>query len=196
MKKTPRKSRDDIQAIADYEPYIPHSSWEYDQINGALKPLDALSNELEISWGVDKLITLVSPETAAKFEAAKQKLNVAILDHNVEEVIRRSGVLMRGYKALETEALAAGYKPLPPDLWHCHAEKDADNQEFSLVIAKDASAATLAQTDLPVYTVAEIARIVRAWNGQLLIHAAKKVFPDAELVKLTGDDMFDDDVPF
>ena len=67
---------------------------------------------------------------------------------------------------------------------------------MQIVIAKDNSAATLAQTDLPVYTVTEIARIVRAWRSQMDVHITKTAFPGAEIVSIKGDDNFDDEIPF
>ena len=197
MKKAvERKSRDDIMAIADYEPYIPRTSFEHDAIDGALKPLDKLASEMESRWGVDRLQRMVSSATSAKFEAAKQKLNIAILDGKVDMVIARAEIMYKGWIALEKEALALGNISMPPELWFASAPAEEGQDGVEIVIARDADAATLAQTDLPVYTTTEVARIIRAWRGQHLVHAAKIAFPDAELVKLTGDDMFDDDVPF
>jgi hypothetical protein len=67
---------------------------------------------------------------------------------------------------------------------------------MQIVIAKDNSAATLAQTDLPVYTVTEIARIVRAWRAQMDVHAVKDAFPGAEIVNIADNQEFDDEIPF
>ena len=170
---TKRKSRYDADAIGK-DDYVPMQGWQYDQINGALKPLDAVASDIELRWGKGRLETLVCAETAAKFEAARAKLDVALQDKDVALVIQRAGVMQRGWAALEKEAMEAGHKPAPPELWY----------------------ATLAQTDLPVYTVTEVARIVRAWRSQMDVHAAKTAFPGAEIVSIKGDEHFDDEIPF
>jgi hypothetical protein len=192
---TKRKSRYDLEAIGN-DDYVPMQDWQHDQIHGALKPLDAMAAEMEIQWGKGRLEELVSPETAAKFEAARAKLDVAISDNDVALVIRRAKNMLAGWQALDKEARAAGHKPAPPELWHATAPAEDGKDEARIVIAKDNSAATLAQTDLPVYTVTEIARIVRAWRSQMDVHVAKTVFPGAEVVRIDGDEQFDDELPF
>ena len=74
--------------------------------------------------------------------------------------------MIAGWKALDKEARETGHKPAPPELWYATAPEEYGEKETQIVIARDNSAATLAQTDLPVYTVTEIARIVRAWKAQ------------------------------
>lgn len=192
---TKRKSRTDLEAIGDPE-YAPLQDWKLDQIHGALKPLDAVAADIEIRWGKDRLETLVSPETAAKFEAARAKLDVAISQKDVDLVIKRSGVLTRGWQALEKEALARGHRAAPPEIWYATAPQEYGDEEYQIVIAKDNSAATLAETDLPVYTVTEVARIIRAWKAQHHVHAAKEAFPGAEIVRIADNQEFDDEVPF
>ena len=192
---TKRKSRTDLEAIGNPD-YVPLQDWKLDQIHGALKPLDAVAADIELRWGKDRLETLVSPETAAKFEAARAKLDVAINDKNVDLVIKRAGVLTRGWTALEKEAIASGHRAAPPELWYATAPQEYGDKEFQIVIAKDNSAATLAETDLPVYTVTEVARIIRAWKAQHLTHAAKEAFPGAEIVRIAGNQEFEDEIPF
>ena len=192
---TKRKSRYDVDAIGK-EDYVPLKGWQLDQIHGALKPLDAAVADIELRWGYGRLETLVSPETAAKFEAARAKLDVALHEEDVALVIQRAGVMIRGWAALEKEATERGHKPAPPELWYATAPDEDGKKQMQIVIAKDNSAATLAQTDLPVYTVTEVARIVRAWRAQLDVHAVKDVFPGAEIVKIADNQEFDDEIPF
>jgi hypothetical protein len=192
-----RRSRYDLEAIGHMDTeYVPMKAWELDQIHGALKPLDAKADEMERRWGKGRLETLVSPETAAKFEAARAKLDVAIHDREVELVIKRAGIMQRGWDALEKEAIERGHKAAPPELWYATAPDEFGEKELQIVIAQDNSAATLAETDLPVYTVTEIARIVRAWRSKADADAAKQNFPGAEVVRIDGDEPFDDEIPF
>jgi len=192
---TERKSRYDVDAIGK-DDYVPRLKFEQDAIDGALKPLDATARRLEQSFGVGRLQELVSPDTAAKFQAAKAKLDVALQDNDVELVIRRAKVLNAGWLALEKEAIEAGHKPAPPEIWHAHAPDEDGKPAIEFVIARDNSDATLAQTTLPVYTVEEIARIVRAWRSAFDAHAVKQHWPQAEVVRVDGDEVFDDELPF
>ncbi len=73
--KIPRKTREDIDALSDHQVWIPQDDVTRDQIDGALKPLDALANEMEERRGRCRLQELVSPATASRFQAASQKLN-------------------------------------------------------------------------------------------------------------------------
>lgn len=189
------KSRRDLEAIGK-DDYVPLQGWQYDQMYGAMKPVDAIAAELELRWGAGKLETLVTPETAAKFESARAKLDVAIFNRDPELVIQRAGVMVRGWKALEAEALRLGHKPMPPELWYATAPAEFGDEEMQFVIAKDNSAATLAQTDLPVYTVTEVARIIRSWRGNLGVDTVKDIFAGAEIIRIDGEFEEDKEVPF
>lgn len=189
------KSRRDLEAIGK-DDHVPLQGWQYDQMYGAMKPVDAIAAELELRWGAGKLETLVTPETAAKFESARAKLDVAIFNRDPEVVIQRAGVMVRGWKALEAEALRLGHKPMPPELWYATAPAEFGDEEMQFVIAKDNSAATLAQTDLPVYTVTEVARIIRSWRGNLGVDTVKDIFAGAEIIRIDGEFEEDKEVPF
>lgn len=192
---TQRKSRYDLEAIGNPD-HAPLQDWKLDQIHGALKPLDAVALQMETQWGVGRLEELVSPETAAKFEAAKAKLDVAIHQQEVDLVLRRTKNMIAGWKAMDAEARQAGHKPAPPELWFATAPDEFGDKEMQIAIAKDNSAATLAQTDLPVYTITEIARIVRAWKSRADTNAVKRHFPGAEVINIGGEEPFDDEIPF
>jgi hypothetical protein len=189
------KSRRDLEAIGN-DDYVPLEGWQYDQMYGAMKPVDAIAAEIELRWGVGKLETLVTPETAAKFESARAKLDVAMFNKDPELVIKRAGIMKRGWEALEAEALRLGHKPMPPELWYATAPQEYGDDKAEFVIAKDNSAATLAQTDLPVYTVTEVARIIRSWRNQSDVHKVKSVFAGAEVVRIDEDMIDDKEIPF
>lgn len=189
------KSRYDADAIGRMDTeYVPMKDWQYDQIAGAIKPLDALAVEMEAKWGRGRLQELVSPETSAKFEAAKAKLDVAIHDVDVPLVIQRSKSLMRGWSVMEKEAIEAGHEPAPPDVWFCHAPAEDGKKEMGFAIAKSSSVANLAQTELPVYTLEEVGRILRAFKLQHLSHPVKKIWADAELTSI--DLLEEQEMPF
>ena len=188
-----RRSRYDLEAIGKEE-YVPMNSFDHDKIHGALKPLDAVAADIERRWGSGRIETLVSPETGAKFEAARAKLDVALHNQDADEVVRRATVMMRGWKALEDEAIASGHGAVSPEIWHATAPREGGDDELQIVIVKDNIDATLAETGVPVYNVTEIARIVRAWRSQADVHTVKGLFKGAEVVKMR--ELEDDEVPF
>ena len=191
------KSRYDVGAIGYMSmEYVPMRDWENDLMAGAIKPLDATALEMETKWGSDRLQELVKPETAAKFEAAKAKLDVAIMDNDVQLVIKRAGILQRGWVAMDKEAQELGHKPAPPDVWFCHAPAEDGCDEFKIAIAKNGADASMLDVDVPVFTLQEVARIIRAWRGQMFAHDVKKLFPNAEVAKIDGEDIFNDEIPF
>lgn len=188
-----RRSRYDLDAIGKEE-YVPMNSFDHDKIHGALKPLDAVAADIERRWGSGRIETLVSPATGARFEAARAKLDVALHNQDADEVVRRATVMMRGWDAIEKEAIEKGHKPAPPEMWCATAPTENGEKELQIVIVKDNCDATLADTEVPVYNITEIARIVRAWRSQADVHAVKGLFKGAEVVKLR--ELEDDEVPF
>ena len=197
MKTKREKSRDDLEGFGKHDPYIPRNKWEYDAIDGSLKPLDALASDLERKWGRDRLIELVSPETASKFTTAKAKLDAAIAYNDPQDVIRRVNVMMRGWQALEAEAIKNGHSPFPADVWVACVDED-NKPAFEIAIVKDSADASLTKLTkkkgITTYSLVEIARIVRLFEGQKKeIPKIKELFPDSEITKVAWKD---DEIPF
>lgn len=195
MAKTPRKSRDDIGAIGNPD-YIARDHFDSDKIHGALKPLDALASEMESKWGIDRLQELCTPATGAKFQSAKHKLDLAIMQGTAAEVVERARILMLGWQAIEKEAIEAGNKPAPPDIWIASVGEEYGKPAAQFAIAKNNSDASLAEAGMPVYTLEEVARIMRAFREPVDRHidAVKDNWPKAEIVRAEGE--FDDEIPF
>ena len=80
----------------------------------ALRPLDEMVHQMERRWGADRLVGLVSVETAAKFGSAKAKLDAAIDANDVEAVRKKAAVMIKAWKALSDEATALGHGGLDP----------------------------------------------------------------------------------
>lgn len=71
---------------------------------------------MDLKWGIDRLPELVSPETAAKYGSAFDKLNAAITAQDADEIVARVGVCIRGMAAMDAEAERLGRDPKPPEL--------------------------------------------------------------------------------
>lgn len=88
-------------------------------VSYAVAPFDRAMTAADHKWGVNRLVALVSPVTAAKFGSAMVKLNAATLSGDITEITGRVGVCLRGIAAMEAEAIAAGHQPASPDMWEC-----------------------------------------------------------------------------
>jgi hypothetical protein len=122
----------------------------------ALAPLDRLAADMETRWGVGRLPSLVSPETAARFASAKRKLDLAIRAKSADTAAARATVLCRGWRVLDAEARALGHAPDDLPVWcirHPVTEK-------SFAIVKHPADAGAAQQRFPDHTVLTLADLV------------------------------------
>ncbi len=138
--------------------------------------LDETAATLERKWGVDRLPRLVTPETAARFNHWRDKLNAA-LEAGADNVAELAGIVERGWRAMDAEATARGCFPLPPACYSI--EVDGHIVE----IAQDQTHATaliwIARNEgrtVAVWTLEEVATVL-ALHG--ITHKAKEVFPGA-----------------
>ena len=167
-------------------------------IHHSIKPLDRIATEMEIKWGCDRLVSLVSPQTAAKFGSAKAKLDAAIESNVAPDVARTAGVMMRGWTALDAEATKGGHRPLQPNIW-CHTTEAG----FKFAVAQgnpDALKAIITHPELEgvaVYSLDEIGRLLES-ASMSLVNAAKDRFPGATVksVRMPPAGEMVDEVPF
>ena len=103
---------------------------------------------------------LVSPEMAARFGSARDRLNAAIRENDGEEVAKRAAVMIRGWQALDKAATEAGCEALPL------RTVGVKHEGRSYVVAWDRAdahkAATLADDPERVVTVHEL---LVAWEA-------------------------------
>ena len=148
-------------------------------VHASIKPLDRIATEMEIKWGCDRLVSLVSPQTAAKFGAAKAKLDAAIESNVAADVAKTAGVMSRGWAALDAEATKGGHKPLEPHIW---SHTTAAGFRFAVAQGNaDALKALNMDPDLEgvaVYSLDEIGRLLES-KSMSLVNAAKERFPGA-----------------
>ena len=165
-----------------------------ESIYHALRPLDALAIEMDEKWGADRLVALVSAETASKFGAAKAKLDQAIDGNDAIEVAKRAAVMMRGWRALDAEAVSAGRKVLEVSAW---VWRDDDDKPHAFV--KDhAEAISYAKSHpgVPVWSMSEVARLAAQFNSTMAAAGkAKALFP-ASTVELRSREALDQEIPF
>jgi hypothetical protein len=174
---------------------IQFASSIYEAIYHALRPLDKIAANLETKWGVDRLPSLVSPDTAAKFGTAKAKLDQAIEAEDPELVTRKATVLWRGWAAMAEEATAAGHKPLEVEAWAWESE---GGTAFTVCRSSTHAHALVKRGDIGgrIYSLEEICRIVEAVDKPGLIGAVKDAFPDSTVRRVRPVEDPDDDIPF
>jgi len=144
-------------------------------------PLDAVATAMERKWGIGRLETLVPEEWALKFHSAAGKLNAALLAADMTAIRERAEIMRRGWVKLDELATAAGAEPwASADVW----EVRAPGGQVYAIARTDIDQRNAAQKDgVACYTLAEVARILEAWDQDNQVSILKAQFPDARLVQ-------------
>jgi hypothetical protein len=144
-------------------------------------PLDALATAMERKWGIGRLQTLVSEEWAFKFYSAANKMDQAIAAGDLAQIQEKAEVMRRGWKKLDELALEAGHEQwASPDVW----EVQSQNGSIYAIVRTDIDQRNLERkTGVATYTLAEVAKILQAWDEDGQVSILKVQFPDARLVK-------------
>ena len=150
-------------------------------VTEALRPLDRIAVEMEGKWGVGRLVRLVSPEIAARFGSAKDKLNEAIRSNDGDEVAKRAAVMIRGWQALDRAATEAGCEALPL------RTVAVQHNGRAYVVAWDRAdvhkAARLSRAPENVVSVHELLIAYEALKSK--VDGVKQAFPGAELTQVS-----------
>jgi hypothetical protein len=149
--------------------------------SAVLGPLDQVAKAMERKWGVGRLQTLVPEEWALKFHSACDKLNEAIDSSDMGRIKERAEIMRRGWTKLDELATAAGHEPwVAPDVW----EVQSENGTIYAIVRGDVDRRNGAcRQGVAVYTLAEVAKILQAWDEDGQVSILKAEFPDATLVK-------------
>ena len=150
-------------------------------VTDALRPLDRIAVEMEGKWGVGRLVRLVTPDMAARFGSAKDKLNEAIRSNDGQAVANRAAIMIRGWQALDKAATEAGCEALPL------RTVAVQHNGRAYVVAWDGGdvhkAAKLSRTPENVVSVHELLVAYEALRNRL--DGVKQAFPGAEVVRAT-----------
>jgi hypothetical protein len=161
----------------------------------ALAPFDHMAHQMDLKWGVDRLVELVTPEMAEKYGSAMAKLNAAIDANDPEQVSLRAGVCMRGMEAMDQAATQSGAEPASRDVWLVQA----DGREFGLL--RDARAWQSVQEKHPglrLLTEREMVLAIEMYQRSLagqMVEQVKSSFPQADVIKIPNDNL-EDEIPF
>jgi len=169
-----------------------------DICNAAIRSVDKVARDLEMKWGIGKLEELAAPKLAVAFEQARQNFNDAANGDDHNYLVQKADNLIQGWKAVEAYAIKNGNSPDDAEVWYAIAPPDAGGDKFAIV-KHAADAAAVDREKYPkVYTLDEIARIIKAIETDM-ISKTKELFPDARITKITptkGKVILDDEIPF
>jgi len=164
-------------------------------IKTTLDSVDNVVREYEQKWGVRSLERLVSPKLAARFEQARLNLNQAVQNENVNEIVAKCEDVIRGYKVMEKEAVARGYKQDISKVWYMVNDK---GEKYAFI--NDYSDAMYLDDEYKIYNMPEVIRMIEDYDKQFnyTLSEVKKHFKKAEIVKVKkiDEELPDDEIPF
>ena len=194
----PKKSRKKVVADDSLKAPPMWSDKRSDICNAAVNSVDKIARDLEMRWGIGKLEELAPPKLAVAFEQARQNFNDAANGDDHNYLVQKADNLIQGWKAVEAYAIKNGRKPGDAEVWYAIAPPDAGGDKFA-IIKNAADSAAVDRTEYPkVYTLDEIARIIKAFETDM-ISKTKELFPDARITNImpsTKKVILDDEIPF
>jgi len=161
-------------------------------INQWLDKLDTKACEVESRWGVGRLERLVSFEMAQKWNRQMERLNKAISESDAFTLPEIITGTIKGYEAMEADAIAQGHKPHDAPLAWTVAMPSGKTlaivrHEKDFALFKDSAREF---GDVVVWTIDQIANIIE--KEHTLVNVIKPDAPKRELQPFDftkGDDM-------
>ena len=194
----PKKNRKKVVADDSWKAPLMWSDKRSDICNAAVASVDKVARDLEMRWGIGKLEELAPPKLAVAFEQARQNFNDAANGDDHKYLVQKADNLIQGWKAVEAYAIKNGRNPGDAEVWYAIAPPDAGGDKFA-IIKHAADSASVDRTEYPkVYTLDEIARIIKAFETDM-ISKTKELFPDARITNImpsTKKVILDDEIPF
>lgn len=145
-------------------------------INQLLDKLDMKACEVESRWGVGRIERLVSFDMAQKWKRQMEKLNAAISESDVYTLPEIVNGTIRGYAAMESDAIAQGHQPMHESVG---MSVQLPRGKELLIVRNRVDAENANRKDCVVWTLDEVANIIE--NKFTLINEIKAALPEAEL---------------
>lgn len=154
---------------------------------------------MDAKWGTDVLPTLVGVDLAAKFARWCCRRDDAIEAGDDEAAITAFENIVRGLKALDEAALAAGHKPLEiAQAWATRAE---DGRAYVFVQSAEDARVAARQGRWEGYQIWSLPEVIRVLEDKSFesVLKAKQLWPEAAVVEVRKppvDWRQGDEVPF
>jgi hypothetical protein len=162
---------------ADKEHLANGSKW--DLIQAVVIGVDQVVRDLEQTWGVGRLITLVSDKTRLSFKRGHGLWSQALTDSDLEAVRDLGPKMIAAWRFMAKEADSLGHAPLSVDRWEARM-KDGR----VLVVVRTVAEAHAVAADgrgAVCWTMDELARVLPSLT---LLDAVKTEFPGAEVARV------------
>ena len=143
-------------------------------------------------WGINRLPTLVSPETLAKWGTAMAGLYAAEDDKNPDKVAKWAEICIRGLNAMDAEATDAGQPQADPNIW----EYEFEGVTYGIIEdGRQWPAAYKKRKDLMMFNMREVAIALDA-HRNALVRQVKQSFPGAQItaIRTPTNDSIEDEV--
>ena len=162
----------------------------------ACAPLDNLARQMDAKYGIDRLVTLVTPALADRYGAAIAHLHSVydVADH--AQTVAAATNCMKGLNAMDAEATALGHKPADPRVWMI----ELDDRKYGFV--EDAAFVAIAERNNPGVKIATLRMAVVALNPERfgMVAAVFAAFPGATVTAIRPQSQLaeelNDDLPF
>ena len=168
------------------------SERQIDEMKAIIDGVDFYAKTMEKKWGVDRLRLLVEADLRARFDYQLRIFNDAIFNYELGPIREHAEAMMRGWKALDDAARAAGAKPIDAEVWEVRMPS---GKVWALV--RDAAEARHVSADgryVEVWTVEEVGRLIEGpWRT---IGKVKETFPGALVVDYRSKELPNDELPF
>ncbi len=167
------------------------------QIKRYIQKLDQVATSMEAKWGIGTLERIVPDGLREKWERQRDKLNDAIERKSVVDVGRHVEATIKGWAALEAEAIKARASRPDAEYW----EIKSDKGNLYRIVKNRADVAAVAAMDggdsVRVWSLEEVARVLDC-NDLVTVQEIKRHFPDCDLRRIGKSFDFDkgDDIPF
>ena len=93
--------------------------------NESIRKLNDVRNKLRLEWGLERIMTLISPELLLRFKRAENQYSHEY--HASFNKIKLNEMMARAYEALMFDAINRGYNKLSPEFIYTKHPKTNDN---------------------------------------------------------------------
>lgn len=170
-----------------------------DRCQAIIDGVDTVASAMERKWGCGRLRLLAGMDLREKFDRQCRTWSQTIWPEtgppDPREVERIGNATIRGWQAIERDAINAGHKPTKPTIIETVMPDGS-----VLAIVPDVADASLVPHDgraLAVWTAAEVARVLATHS---VVHAVKTQFPGAKVTAVRDPTAnhhgLDDEIPF
>lgn len=149
----------------------------------AIAPFDRVAREMDDKWGIDRLPELVPPELAVKYGKALGAMNAAIQANDPQACADTAANCIKGMAAMDKAATDAGHKPHDPPFWEYELDDTGERFRFAIMPDnRDWKQIKKQRPDLVLYSMREVALLLREKAGHPWVEQVKDAFPGAEVV--------------